>query len=231
MNKTLRSIETDAGPMNLLVELPQAQTAAPAVIICMHAPGLDNFIGEIGRRLAAQGFAAYAPDFYHRQEDASADPLVRLGKLKDAELETDLAAVHAHILRQGHAGIGVLGFCMGGRIALIGASMLSALDATVSFYGGFIRESWGPGRAPIERVDSIGCPVLMVGGELDTNPSPKDIQDLSAAFEAAGKAHQVRMYEGVGHAFLNFNRSGYQEEKAMRAWAECEAFLGAHLRD
>lgn len=229
MNKEMRSIDTDAGSMDVLVNLPGDQAVAPAVIICMHAPGLDDFIEEIAHRLAAQGFASYAPDFYHRQADPSPDPLVRLSNLKDSELEVDLAAVHAHISRQGHPGIGVVGFCMGGRIALIAAASLSPLSATVSFYGGFIRESWGPGSPPIERIDLIQCPVLLIGGGLDTNPSPKDIQDLSAALEGEGKQHQVSMYEGVGHAFLNFNRPGYQIDPAARAWGECEAFLKNHL--
>lgn len=216
------------GQMPTLGHLPDS-LGAPAVIVCMHAPGIDEFIEEILRRLAGAGFAAYAPDLYHRQEDSSADPMTRLSLLTDAELQADLSGVHEYVLRQGHVGVGIIGFCMGGRIALIGASVLAPLAAAVSFYGGFVRDSWGLGAPPIERVDSIDCPLLMIGGSLDTNPSPQDIEDLSNALDDADKVYEVEMYEGVGHAFLNFSRPGYQEDTAMRAWQSCERFLKQHL--
>ena len=222
-------IEPRAGEeMPVLSHLPDS-LGAPAVIVCMHAPGIDEFIEDILRRLAAAGFAAYAPDLYHRQEDQSADPMTRLSRLRDAELEVDLTAAHEYAMQQGHGGVGMIGFCMGGRIALIGASVTAPLAAAVSFYGGFIRDAWGPGRPPIERVDSIRCPMMVIGGALDSNPSPQDIADLSKALQDAGKVHEVESYEGVGHAFLNFNRPGYQEDTAMRAWQSCERFLKRYL--
>ena len=222
-------LEVNAGAQMPVLGYLTDQPRSPAVIVCMHAPGVDDFIEEILRRLTDAGFAAYAPDLYHRQEDQSADPMTRLSRLRDTELEADLTAVHQFAIRQGHAKIGIIGFCMGGRIALIGASVTEPLAAAVSFYGGFIRDSWGPGAPPIERVDSIDCPLLIIGGLLDTNPSPQDIEDLSNAFHDADKVHEVEMYEGVGHAFLNFNRPGYQEDTAMRAWQSCEQFLKQRL--
>lgn len=222
-------IELDGASMPVLMDLPDRESA-PAVIVCMHAPGVDTFIEEIARRLAVAGIAAYAPDFYYRQDDGELDPLARMAKLRDAELEADLAAVHTFIGTRGHQRIGVLGFCMGGRIGLLAAAHLPALRAAVSFYGGFLREAWGPGRPPIEQVASIDCPLLAFHGTLDTNPSPKDMEDLSLALTEAGKEHVVETCEGVGHAFLNFNRPGYQEEIAMRAWRQCEHFLEQHLR-
>jgi len=209
--------------------LPEDRTEH-GIIVCMHAPGVDSFIEAMMQRLADAGLAAYAPDFYHRQEEQSADPMVRLSRLRDAELEADLMAVHRFAVRQGHPSLAMVGFCMGGRIALIGASALKPLAASVSFYGGFIRESWGAGTAPpIERVASMDCPLLLIGGLLDTNPSPQDMSDLSDALRLVNKAHELEMYEGVGHAFLNFNRPGYRKDTAMRAWHRCEQFLKQHL--
>ncbi len=231
MNREWIQVEVSGGAQMPVLAYLTNQPRAPAVIVCMHAPGVDDFIEEILRRLTSAGFAAYAPDLYHRQEDRSADPMTRLSRLQDTELEADLTAVHQYATRRGHAKTGIMGFCMGGRIALIGASVTAPLAAAVSFYGGFIRDSWGPGFSPIERVDLIDCPLLLIGGALDSNPSPQDIEDLSNALDDAGKVHEIEMYEGVGHAFLNFNRPGYQDDKAMRAWRRCERFLKQHLCD
>lgn len=224
-------VEVNPGAQMPVLSQAPDDLSAPAVIVCMHAPGIDSFIEEILRRLADAGFAAYAPDLYHRQQDQSADPMTRLSRLRDTELEADLDAVHRHATQSGHAKVGIIGFCMGGRIALIGASVVKPLAALVSFYGGFIRDAWGAGTPPIERVDSIDCPLLIIGGALDSNPSPQDIEDLSKALHRADKAHEIEMYEGVAHAFLNFNRPGYREDTAMRAWRSCERYLKRHLCD
>ena len=215
--------------MRVLACVPD-EGRAPAVIVCMHAPGLDNFMEEIGRRLAKAGYAAYAPDFYHRQGDTGEGPLERLARLRDTELEIDLAAVHGHALAQGHQRIAVIGFCMGGRIALIGASVLADLDATVSFYGGFVRDAWGEGDTPLVRATRIECPTLLIGGALDSNPSPDDIAELSQVLQDRGHTPEVEIYDDVGHAFLNFNRPDYKAQPAARAWQQCERFLARHMR-
>ncbi len=229
MKREWIAVEVSGGAQMPVLGILPDEASGSAVVVCMHAPGVDDFIEEIGCRLAEAGFAAYAPDLYHRQQDPSADPMTRLSRLQDAELEADLRAIHLYSTQQGHAKIGIIGFCMGGRIALIGASVAKPLAVAVSFYGGFIRDAWGLGRPPIARVDAMDCPLLVIGGTLDANPSPQDLKDLSTALDEAGKPHELEMYEGVGHAFLNFNRPGYQEDKAMQAWQSCERFLKRHF--
>ena len=229
MNCEWIDVDVRGSAMPVLACSPGA-SAAPAVILCMHAPGVDSFMEEIARRLADAGYAAYAPDFYHAQGETGEDPLKRMGRLRDAELQADLAETLSLVHSRGHGRTAVVGFCMGGRIALIAASALTALDAVVSFYGGFIRESWGEGETPLARASSIACPACLIGGALDSNPSPNDIADLSRTLGEQGNTPEVEIYEDVGHAFLNFNRPGYREEIAMRAWRQCERFLERHLQ-
>ena len=229
MNLNWTTIDVDGAPMKVRGCVTE-QADAPAVILYMHAPGVDRFMEAMAQRLAQAGYAAYVPDLYYRQGQSEEGPLERMGRLRDAELEADVAAVQRHVADRGHRRIAAAGFCMGGRIALIAASVLPSLDAVVSFYGGFIRESWGEGAPPIARAASITCPAFLIGGKEDTNPSPDDITALSNALDAEGNPPQVSVFDDVGHAFLNFSRPGYRDDIAMRAWREFERFLSIHLR-
>ncbi len=228
MDLNWTSIDVEGRSMRMLSCLAR-QANTPAVILFMHAPGVDGFMEAVAQRLAQAGYSAYVPDLYYRQGESDDGPLERMGRLRDAELEVDVAAVQRHVAEQGHSRIAAAGFCMGGRIALIAASVLPSLDAVVSFYGGFIRESWGEGAPPIARVASITCPTFLIGGKEDTNPSPDDITDLSHVLDAKGNRPQVSIFDDVGHAFLNFSRPGYRDDIAMRAWREFERFLSSCL--
>ncbi len=228
MDLNWTSIDVDGAAMRVLTCLP-LEAGSPAAILCMHAPGVDNFMEAMAQRLGRAGFAAYVPDLYYRQGETEDDPIKRMGRLRDAELMVDLATTERYVARQDHRRIAIAGFCMGGRIALIAASILTSLDAAISFYGGFIREAWGEGEPPIARVGTITCPVLLIGGAEDSNPSADDIAELARVLDEAGNAPESMIFEGVGHAFLNFNRPGYREEVAMRAWSRFEEFLTTHL--
>ena len=228
MNVAWTRVDVDGTAMHMLRSVPK-QAESPAVILCMHAPGIDEFMEAMAQRLASAGFAAYVPDLYYRQGVSEDGPLERMGRLRDAELEVDLAATERHVANQGHRHIAVAGFCMGGRIALIAASVLPSLAAAVSFYGGFTRESWGEGKSVFERASMITCPVCLIGGADDTNPSNDDVLQLARELDIHGNAPKAVIYDGVGHAFLNPKRPGYREDVAMRAWTMFEEFLKTQL--
>lgn len=219
--------------MRILTEVPDA-AQAPGVVVMMHGPGLDRFIADRVQALARAGYAAAAPDLYHRQPDDDVDTMTRVGRLRDDEIVADIDAAVAHlraVARPRVTELAVLGFCMGGRNTYLAAGARPALwRAAVVFYGGNIMKPFGDGRAPFELTAQIACPVLGLFGLDDTNPSPADVDRIDAELTRHGKPHEFHRYAGAGHAFLNFsNAERYRPEQAAQAWQLALDFLGRHL--
>ena len=205
----------------------------PGVLICMHAPGVDGFIRGIADRLAESGLAAIAPDLFHRQAELSANPLENMARLRDDEILRDLDAASGHLRAMDEvdaARTGVIGFCMGGRLAYLFAAADADVRASVVFYGGNILVPWGDGPTPLSRTGEIECPLLGLFGDEDQNPSPDDVTKIAAELARLGKRHEFHSYPGAGHAFLNDSRPSYRAEAAADAWKRCTEFLTQNLR-
>jgi carboxymethylenebutenolidase len=228
------TIQVDGQPMRVYLDVPPGVGAVPGVVVIMHGPGLNRFVEDRVEDLARHGYAAVAPDLYHRQPDDGADPMTRVGRLRDREILADADAARAHLERVPDARVGdvaVLGFCMGGRITymLAGARPL-AWRAAVVFYGGNIMKAWGEGPTPFELTAQIACPMIGFFGVEDENPSPDDVKKIDAELTKHGKAHAFHSYEGAGHAFLNFmNAERHRPEQGADAWEKTLGFLGTHL--
>lgn len=232
MSGDWESLSVDGSEMRCHVTIPEGKRPFPGVLVCMHAPGVDGFIQGIDARLAESGFAAIAPELYHRLTESEDSPLEQMAKLRDDEIVRDLGAAIAHLRELPGVDGGrcaVIGFCMGGRLAYLFSSHDSALRASVVFYGGNIMVPWGDGPAPIERSDRIACPVLGLFGDDDGNPSPDDVERIDAELTRLGKPHEFHGYAGAGHAFLNQQRPSYRKEAATDAWGRCVAWLHRHL--
>ncbi len=212
---------------------PDGSGPHPGVVVIMHAPGLDVFTEEMARRLAGEGYAAVAPQLYHRQDLATDETgLERMAKLHDEELIADVGACVEHF--QGRSDVtddvGIIGFCMGGRITFLAATAIPAFRAAVPFYGGHMDMAWGGGPTVIERLDGIACPVLAFFGGTDPNPSPEMMRRLDAELTRLGKEHHFRDFPEAGHAFMNYtNPEFYREAVAEQAWELTLEFLAARL--
>jgi carboxymethylenebutenolidase len=232
MGRRWDTLEVDGSKMRCYLNLPE-QTPAAGVLVCMHAPGVDDFIQGICDRLASQGLAAIAPDLYHRQTEPEENPLKRMANLEDVEIITDLGAAVAHLrgLEEVDAArVAAIGFCMGGRLVYVQASEDETLDAAVVFYGGNAFTAWGDGPTPFQRLGHIKCPILGLFGEDDQNPSPDDVQRIDAELSRLNIPHDFHTYPGAGHAFLNDARPSYRAEAAADAWRRCVGFLNEHLQ-
>jgi carboxymethylenebutenolidase len=222
--------------MRVYLDAPAGGGAAPGVVVIMHGPGLDRFVEDRVEDLARQGYAAIAPDLYHRQSQDGGDMMTRIGRLRDPELiaDVDAAAAHLHRIPDTRVSdLAILGFCMGGRITYLLAGARPALwRAAGVFYGGNIMKPWGEQiPSPFERTGDIACPVIGFFGVEDTNPSPDDVKKIDAELTKHGKPHEFHDYEGAGHAFLNFmNAERHRPKQGADAWQKMLAFLDRHLR-
>jgi len=225
-------IDVDGSPMRLYVGTPSLGRAFPAVIVIQHGPGVDKFIEDRVENLAQQGYLAIAPDLYHRQTEGG-DTMTRIGRLRDPEVISDVNAAvnYARRLKDTQLGdVGIIGFCMGGRVAYLMAASKPVFKAAGVFYGGNIMKAWGDGPTPFDLTPYIHCPIAGFFGEDDTNPSPADVDKIAAQLDKYRKPREFHRYEGAGHAFLNFTNPGtFREEPARDAWDKLIPFLQRHL--
>lgn len=228
------SVTASGGGMRCYVSLPAGGGAHPAVIVIQHAGGVDEFVRRMCDRLAEAGFAAVAPDLYHREDpNSSDDSMTRMGRLRDTNIVTDVNAVveHAKGLAEVRPDrIGITGFCMGGRVTYLMAAQNPEFKAAVVFYGGNIMVPWGQGPAPFDTSPQIACPVLGLFGGDDTNPNPVDVAKIDAELTRLGKAHEFHSYPGAGHAFMNEGRPSYCEGAVKDAWRRCIEWFDRYLK-
>ena len=83
--------------MRIYSKSPAGAAQAPGIVVIMHGPGLDKFIEDRVDDLAHHGYAAAAPDLYHRQPEDGADMMARIGRLRDKEIIADADATIAHL--------------------------------------------------------------------------------------------------------------------------------------
>jgi carboxymethylenebutenolidase len=228
------TVTVDGKPMRVYTGVPEGAPRRAGILVAQHGPGLDGFVQDAVVRLFREGYVAAAPELFHRQPAQIPEGATRVGLLKDDEVITDMNAALAHIrgLKEVAVGpVGVVGFCMGGRVSLLMAAANSELKACTVFYGGNVFKQWGSLPSPFDRVKDINCPVIGFYGNEDTNPSPDDVNKLDAELTRLGKPHEFHRYDGAAHAFQNFlDASRYRERPARGSWSEMLAFFSQHLK-
>lgn len=200
----------------------------PAVVVIQEWWGLVPHIEEVCDRFAAEGFFALAPDLYHgdkvsNQEPDEAGKLMMGLRLDEARRDMS-GAVDALIDRSGAERVGVVGFCMGGALALILATdRPDSVAATVPFYGAMPWEDVKPDWSAI----SAGVQIH-VGDQDDWAKGFAD--SLVPQLTELGREVDYHVYEGADHAFFNDSRPEvYDEAAAALAFDRTLAFLHSHL--
>jgi carboxymethylenebutenolidase len=198
----------------------------PGIIVLQEWWGLVPHIEDLCRRFAAEGFTALAPDLYHGTSTRSPDEAGKLMMALEIErTEQDLkGAVDFLAGQDGVSGdrVGVVGFCMGGQLALFAAGRNPAIGACVDFYG--IHPAVHPDYPRLQ------APVLGFFGDQDQMVTPDVVTALDAVLTAAGKTHEFHTFPGAGHAFFNDTRTEvYDPAAAGEAWTRMLAFFRKHL--
>jgi carboxymethylenebutenolidase len=210
------------------------------VVVIHHMPGFDEATKEITRRFATWGYNAVCPNLHYREapgaspDDASAANRAS-GGVPDGRLVGDVsgAADYLRSLPSSNGKVGVIGFCSGGRQAVLAACNLR-LDAAVDCYGAFVVGSPPEGGtlsvAPIpDQLPHLSCPLLGLFGSEDTHPSPDEVAELDRLLTEAGKEHEFHSFDGAGHGFFAVSRPSYRVQAAQDAWPSVRDFFGRHL--
>ena len=223
--------QVDGKAMRIYLGVPDRPGPHPGILVAQHAGGVDAQMQDTVHRLFREGYVVAAPELFHRQA-ADMDPTKRTGALLDKEILSDLNATIAHLktLRVAVAPLGIVGFCMGGRVSYLAATAISELKAAAIFYGGNIMKALGDGPSPFERSANIQCPVIAFTGADDANPSPDDMRKIDAELTRLKKVHEFHLYLNAGHAFQNFIADRYRERASRASWTEMLAFFTEHLK-
>ena len=199
----------------------------PGVVVIQEWWGLVPHIKDVCDRFAAEGFTALAPDLYRGTQVSEPDEAGKqmMALQLDRAAQDMSGAVDAVAARSAGPSVGVVGFCMGGGLALVLATQRpDAVKACVSFYGLI---PW-PDAQPDFAAISAGVQ-LHVAGE-DGYFTPEAAHALETQLRGLGKDVDLHLYDGADHAFFNDTRPEvHDSEASSRAWARTLDFLRARL--
>ncbi len=225
---------TASGTMPTYVAEPTG-TPRGGVIIVQEIFGISPPMKHAADLVAGEGYLAVVPAMFHRVDphfiaEYNAEGFARgVGAAQQATLAdvtADLSAAAAYIRERlgPEASVTVWGFCYGGTVAYLAATM-PFVDASISFYGGAIAGQFGD-VSPIEKTAEIHVPMFLAFGAKDEHIPPEVVEKVRAALTAEQKSFELHHYEGADHGF--FRAGENSSPQAADAWERVKAFLAAN---
>jgi len=228
MGETIEFSDHDGNPAKGYLATPSGGVG-PGVIVIQEWWGVVDQIETTCDRFADAGFVALAPDLYdgvvvplHEPDEAAKEMMA---------LEMDVAArdlsgaVDALLERSTGETVGVIGFCMGGGLALVlGTLRPDAVAAVIPCYGVHPWEASKPDYTKTTAATQIHCAAL------DGSFTPDDAEQLAGTLSALGHEVELHVYPGCDHAFFNEDRPEvFDEAAAALLFERSAAFLRDHL--
>lgn len=230
----------DDTPIPVYEAYPEAPGQYPVVLVITEIFGLHEYIRDVARRFAKEGYYAVAAEPFAREGGAA--QLTDLEQARSVALNAplkrvlgDLRGTVEYARKQPAARgdrIGVTGFCWGGGTALLFAAHYRDTRAAVAWYGPITRPYRDEPRpvTPLDVAGEIRCPVLLLYGGADAGIPVADVDRLEAALKAAGTPVEKRIYPDAPHAFHADYRASYRPEAARDAWARCLGWFHRYLK-
>lgn len=227
---------SDGTSMRLYVARPAGAAPARGLLVMQEAFGVNGHIRDITERFAREGFLAVAPELFHRsgagfegRYDDFPSAMAHLKELRDPNLEADARAAYDWLRSNGlptGSPIAAVGYCMGGRAAVLAAITLP-LECAVSYYGGGIAPNpMNPGL--LGRIKDLKAPVLLFWGGRDQHIGADQTRAAVDALKAAGKSYVNVEFSDADHGFFCDARPSYNPVAAKQAWPLTLAFLDTY---
>ncbi len=175
----------------------------------------EEYIPNTCASLAVAGFVGLAPDVFHMLPDAS--------KHTDQDTLDDIQCGASFLRSQPYVStddFGIVGFCVGGRNALLFADRSREIAAVVAYH---------PGTVPITMLPRLAGPVMIHHGTADTSVSFEKSRALANQLRSRGVDVQLYPYEGAEHGFLAYTRPSYRPDDACLSWQRTVEFLDTRI--
>ena len=238
------TIHTRDGDCQTHVLTPDGEGPWPAIILYMDALAIRPTLVEMAARLAGSGYVVLLPDLFYRFGDyAPLDPKVvfagdfravigpMMASTDNHKAAEDSAALLAYLDSRSDVAspkIGVVGFCMGGGMALtVAGTFPDRVAAAASFHGGNLATD-AP-TSPHLLAARIEAEVYVAGADADASYPPEMAARLEAALTDAGVRHRAEIYAGAAHGWMKPDFAIYDEAAAERGWREMLALFDRAL--
>lgn len=226
-------IPVNDGQLPAYFARPATGTSFPVVLVNEEVFGVNEYLQDVCRRFAKQGYLAVAPEIYARQGDLSkATDSAQIGaitsKKPDTELMSDLDAtlIWAEHNKGDANRLGEVGFCRGGRATWLYATHNPKLKAAVAFYGVLAgnRTDVQP-KTALDMADQIKCPLLGLYGGKDKIIPVDQVREAENKAKAAHKTVEIVIFPDAGHGFFADYRPSYVPADAEDAWKRTLAWF------
>ncbi len=222
----IATVEFPNGPVSSSGYLAEPKDSArhPGIVVIQEYWGLVPHIKDVADRFASQGYVALVPDLYHGETATEPDEARKLAmQLKEDEAVKEITAAGNYLLSMADVypkKYGIVGFCMGGGLAIAAAAQSPDVGAVVVFYGS---------PRSTDRAKTINAPLLGVYAEHDHIPAEL-IHDFGKELSERGIPNEIHTFPGTHHAFFNDTRPEiYNAEAAQKAWDMTLKWLGIYL--
>jgi carboxymethylenebutenolidase len=209
---------------------PLAPTGA-GVVILPDVRGLHPFYEELSLRFAERGVDAIAIDWYGRTAGLGPrglgfDHEPHIAATTWAGIAADIRSGVAALRDDGAERVFTIGFCMGGRMSFLAATLGLGLDGVVGLYGTLEGRWRNDMPAPLDLIDEIASRVLGLFGGADAAITPDAIHAFDRGLTERHVEHRIVTYPGAPHSFFDRKAEQYTDASAA-AWDEITAFVGA----
>ncbi|HEY1268450.1 MAG TPA: dienelactone hydrolase family protein [Candidatus Binatia bacterium] len=178
---------------------PNDSGPRPAIVLIHGYRGVDAGQRAVTRRFAQEGFVCLSPDLFHGKLYSTKESCAFAKTSLDVRRATEKIVDSVPYLRKlpfvGQKKIAVLGFCMGGGLALYALAKSRSFAAGVIYYQSLFPDP--------EELKTIRAPLQCHCGTEDANTTAAEIEMFRTALDRYGKKYEIHMYDGAGHAFLN----------------------------
>jgi carboxymethylenebutenolidase len=237
---TVNVAGADGTPIPVYEAYPDKAGDHPVVLVISEVWGVHEWIKDVTRRFAKEGYYAVAPELFSREGGLA--QITDIQKVLAVVFGTplkrvvgDLRAGVEYARKQPAAKgdrVGVTGFCWGGQMTLTFPAFYKDTSAAVAWYGPPARAQKDDPKpvAALDVASEVPCPVLLLYGAADQGIPVADVDKMEAALKAAGRPVEKVIYPDGPHGFLADYRPSYRPEMAKDAWGKCLAFFQKHLK-
>ncbi len=235
-NSTVQ-LNTPDGKMDSYVAQPKDAGTYPGIVVIQEAFGVNSHIKKVTERIAAEGYVAIAPDIFHRESERlipysdMAKAIATMQRVVDSKAMEDVAAAIAHLKSQSNvkaSSIGVIGFCMGGRLTYLAAAHhANDIKVAVPYYPGGLTMG---NPSPLSRTGEIKCPMYLFFGAKDQLIPMDQVGQINTELTSKKVAFQMKSYPEAGHGFFCDERGSYHEASAKDTWEKTKSFFAQHLK-